>query len=67
MNRCPILTAGLWASPDLAGDSHYGNCLFHECAWWNTQFEMCSMAVDAYLKAIEAERRENAILTKQNI
>ncbi len=39
-------------------------CERENCALWNERFQMCSQAVDAYLRGKEDRRRENEITRK---
>ena len=41
-----------------AGTEVMEHCYVEKCAWWNAEFELCSNAVDAYLKGREVARLE---------
>lgn len=61
--KCPLFELGRILK-GYSGDSTEGNCIKERCAWWNEHFGMCSMAVDARLKATEDRLRERGMPTK---
>jgi len=57
--KCPLLTYQAHAADGSAAPL-YLDCLKNDCAWWNSDLDMCSVAVPGNLAAQQYMRAERA-------
>lgn len=60
---CPFKLANPHYKEDRDGlvDQKHARCERGNCALWNKRFDMCALAVDAFLKGQEDWRREKRV------